>query len=57
MHESMKFYTVKEAADILRLTPRTVYINVKNNIIKAKKCGGKILITEEEIKRVGGYDA
>jgi len=41
-----KLYTVKEAAEILRVSRATLYRHIGNGIIKPIKLGGKVLFTE-----------
>lgn len=45
MTEPERLYTVKEAADVLRCSTRTVYREVDADRIAAKRTRGKILIT------------
>lgn len=47
-----KFYTMKEAMEILGLSYRGLYRNVTRGSIKAIKSGsGRLFIPEEEIKK------
>jgi len=48
--ESFKFYTTKETAEILRLSPQTISRYCREGKIKTIK-NGKILITGKEIKK------
>lgn len=41
-----KLYTLKEAAEILRISRATLYRHIENGIIKPIKLGGKVLFTE-----------
>lgn len=47
-----KFYTVKEAAEMLSLAHRTLYNWIYEGKIKAVKVGGATRIAEEEIKKM-----
>ena len=44
-----KEYTVQEVAKLKRLDPTTVRRHIKNNILKASKCGKSYRITEESL--------
>lgn len=52
MDESMRVYTVKEVADILRLNPQTIYNNLRNGKIKASKFGSGYRFTEEQLRNL-----
>jgi excisionase family DNA binding protein len=41
MEKNERFYTVAEAAKILRFSPLTIYRWIKSRKLKAKKIGGK----------------
>ena len=47
----IKIYSMKEVATILDVTERTLYSYIKNGKLKAKKIGGKWMITEENLKK------
>ena len=46
----MKFYTIKEVAEMLRVDELTIYKLIDNKELKAFRPGRKFLITEEQIK-------
>jgi excisionase family DNA binding protein len=48
--EGIKFYTVPEAAEALRVTPQTIRAWIKQGRLKAKRIGRPILITENHLK-------
>jgi putative molybdopterin biosynthesis protein len=48
--ESIKFFTVQETADLLRVTPQTVRAYIKQGKLKGKRIGRPILISEENIR-------
>ncbi len=48
--EDMKFLTVKEAAEVLRVGPRTIYGYIYSRQIPYVKLGGKILIPANELE-------
>lgn len=51
MEESqMKFYSVKETSEILKLDEITLYEKIKSGDLKAFRTGKKYLISEEQIK-------
>jgi excisionase family DNA binding protein len=47
-------YTLKEAAELLKMHRNTVFNMVTDGRIKASKIGNKYVITETEVKRVRG---
>lgn len=47
----IKIYTMKEVSELLKVTERTLYNYIKSGKFKAKKIGGKWMITEENLKR------
>lgn len=49
-----KYYTIKELADILRVSRITVFKKVKSGQIKAEKAGRTYIISEEEVKKLTG---
>lgn len=50
MQEVKQLYLLKEVAQILRVTDRTLYSYVKDGKIKATKIGNRWKIAEEDIK-------
>jgi excisionase family DNA binding protein len=54
MNNQIKYYTVKEAADLLKRNYRTVWNYLKSGTLKGKKFGGMWLISEEELRKAGG---
>jgi len=48
--EVKQLYLLKEVADILRLSQRTLYTYIKEKRIKATKIGNKWKITEEDLR-------
>lgn len=48
--EKVKFYTVQETADVLKVTPQTVRAYIRDGKLKGKRIGQPILITEKNIK-------
>ena len=46
----MKFYSVKETSEILKLDEITLYEKIKSGDLKAFRTGKKYLISEEQIK-------
>ena len=57
--EENKFYTLKEVAEILRVSRQTIYNNLKRGRIKATKYGKEYRISEEELQDLlkNGYGA
>lgn len=49
--ESMKIYTLKEAAEILKVNIRSVHRYKKDGRLEAKKVGGQWRVTQEAIER------
>jgi len=47
-----KFLTVNEAAEILRVTPETVYQRIKSGDVKAAKPFGEYRIPQSEVDRL-----
>lgn len=45
----MKFYTVKEAADVLRVHPETVKRILRNTGAKHRRAGNKIILSEADV--------
>lgn len=48
--EGIKFYTIPEAAQALRVTPQTVRAYIKQGKLKGQRIGRPILITENNLK-------
>lgn len=48
--EGIKFYTIPEVAQVLRVTPQTVRAWIKQGKLKAQRIGRPILITENNLK-------
>lgn len=44
-------YTVEQCAEILRVSPRTVRLKIKNGLLHASKAGKEHWITAEELTR------
>lgn len=47
-----RFYTVKEASDLLKIHRSTFYRLVKKNSANLQKVGGKTLISGGELKKL-----
>ena len=47
----LKTYTLEEAAQVLKLTRRTLYTYVKNGELQAVKFGRRWRVLEEDLKR------
>jgi excisionase family DNA binding protein len=47
-----KLYSVKEAADELRISPWTVWGKLKNGDIVRSKVGGRTVIRESELQKL-----
>jgi len=45
-----QLYLVREVAEILRLTDRTLYTYIKDGRLKATKIGNRWKITEEDLR-------
>ena len=54
MVEDIKVYSISEVALLLKVNRRTVWNYVKEGKLKAKKVGGKWLITEANLKEFVG---
>lgn len=52
-----KLYTLREVAEILRVSRQTIYNNIRNGKIKAAKIGKEYRITEEVLQDIiaNGY--
>ena len=48
--EGIKFYTIPEVAEALRVTPQTIRAWIKQGKIKSQRIGRPILITENNLK-------
>ena len=47
----MKYLTIKEVAEVLKVTEKTVKNWIKNNKIHYKKVGGTVRIPESEVMK------
>lgn len=45
-------HTVKEVADALKMNKNTIYIKIRNGLIKTIRVGRSIRITQEELERL-----
>ena len=50
----LKMYDIKQVAEILEISPRTVSTYIKEEKIKAMKIGGKWKVREEDLKEYLG---
>lgn len=48
--EGIKFYTIPETAQALRVTPQTIRAWIKQGRLKGQRIGRPILITENNLK-------
>ena len=48
--EGIKFYTIPEIAEALKITPQTIRVYIKKGRIKSQRIGRPILITENNLK-------
>ena len=48
--EGIKFYTIPETAQALRVTPQTIRAWIKQGKIKSQRIGRPIYITERNLK-------
>lgn len=48
----IKFYTVDEVAEIMRVCSQTIRRRIKSKMIKAKKIGKRYLISENQLKKL-----
>ena len=48
--EGIKFYTIPETAEALRVTPQTIRAWIKQGKLKGQRIGRPILITENNLK-------
>jgi len=49
--EEHRYLTLREAAELLRVHPRTAYRYVEAGLLPAKKLGGLWLVDAEELQR------
>jgi excisionase family DNA binding protein len=49
--EGIKFYTIPETAQALKVTPQTIRAWIKQGKIKSQRIGRPILITENNLKQ------
>lgn len=49
--DSMKLYTLQEAAEILKVNPRSVHRYKKDGRLETKKIGGRLRISQEALER------
>ena len=52
--EGIKFYTIPETAQALRVTPQTIRAWIKQGKLKGQRIGRPILITENNLKEFLG---
>ncbi len=52
----IKIYTMKEVRQISQVTERTLYNYIKAGQFKAKKIGGKWIITEKNLRKFIGLE-
>lgn len=52
MQEPMKIYDVKELAEYLKVSTRTIQNYIRDGKIKGKKLGRKWIFTEETIREL-----
>jgi excisionase family DNA binding protein len=48
--EGIKFYTIPETAQALKVTPQTIRTWIKQGKLKSQRIGRPILITEKNLK-------
>ena len=48
--EGIKFYTIPETAQALKVTPQTIRAWIKQGRLKGQRIGRPILITEKNLK-------
>jgi len=46
----IKFYTIPETAEVLKVTPQTIRAYIKKGRLKSQRIGRPILITENNLK-------
>jgi excisionase family DNA binding protein len=49
--EGIKFFTVKETAEALRVTPQTIRAYIKRGQLQGKRIGRPTLITENSLRK------
>lgn len=54
--EGIKFYTITETAQALKVTPQTIRAYIKQGKIKSQRIGRPILITENNLKEFLGVE-
>ena len=54
--EGIKFYTIPETAQALKVTPQTIRAYIKQGKIKSQRIGRPILITENNLKEFLGVN-
>jgi excisionase family DNA binding protein len=54
--EGIKFYTIPETAEALKVTPQTIRSYIKKGRMKAQRIGRPILITEGNLKDFLGVE-
>ena len=54
--EGIKFYTIPETAQALKVTPQTIRAYIKQGKIKSQRIGRPILITEGNLKEFLGVE-
>jgi excisionase family DNA binding protein len=54
--EGIKFYTIPETAQALKVTPQTIRAYIKQGKIKSQRIGRPILITENNLKEFLGVE-
>lgn len=48
--EGIKFYTIQETADTLRVTAQTIRLYIRQGKIKGQRIGRPIFITEKNLR-------
>jgi excisionase family DNA binding protein len=48
--ENLKFYTVIEIAEALKVTPQTIRLYIKQGRLKSQRRGRPILISEKQLR-------
>ena len=54
--QGIKFYTIPETAQALKVTPQTIRAYIKQGKIKSQRIGRPILITENNLKEFLGVE-
>ena len=52
MSEQIKLYTLKEAAEILRISRQALYNNISRGRLKLTKVGKEYRLTEEQLQDI-----